>query len=89
MDDNRMEGAARNFGGVIQEAVGDFTGDADTQVRGKVNQAAGRAQNAVGGLVDEMNDFTKMVGETVRDRPLPSLGVAIALGVFIWFIARR
>jgi uncharacterized protein YjbJ (UPF0337 family) len=89
MDDNRVEGAARNIGGKIQEAVGDLTGDAATQVRGKINQAAGRAQNAVGGAGDEISNLGQMVGDAVRERPLQTLGIAIALGVFIGFLARR
>jgi uncharacterized protein YjbJ (UPF0337 family) len=89
MDENTVEGAARNFGGKVQEAVGDLTGDVDTKVRGKFNQAAGTAQNAVGGLMDDMNGFGEMVSDTVRDNPLQSLGIALALGLLIGFIARR
>jgi uncharacterized protein YjbJ (UPF0337 family) len=89
MDENTVEGAARNFGGKVQEAVGDLTGDANTKVRGKINQAAGTAQNTVGGLMDDMNDFGEMVSDTVRDKPLQSLGIALAIGLLIGFIVRR
>jgi uncharacterized protein YjbJ (UPF0337 family) len=89
MYEDRIEGAARNIGGKVQEAVGDFAGDASTQVRGKVNQAAGRVQSAAGGLADELKDLPRLVEDTVRERPLPMLGIAIALGVFIGFFVRR
>jgi uncharacterized protein YjbJ (UPF0337 family) len=89
MGEDRMEGAAQNIGGKIQEAVGDFTDDAATQVRGKVNQAAGRVQNAAGGLADELKDLPRIAEDAVRERPLPMLGIAIALGVLIGFFVRR
>jgi uncharacterized protein YjbJ (UPF0337 family) len=36
MDENRVEGAARNLGGKVQDAVGAVTGDASTQMRGQM-----------------------------------------------------
>ena len=89
MDENRVEGAARNVGGKFQEAVGNLTGDADTQIRGKVNQAAGRVQNAAGGLVDEMHDLSEMTAQAVRDQPLAMLGLAAASGVLLGLLMRR
>ncbi len=44
--DDRVEGTAREFGGRVQEAVGNMTGDAKTQAQGLYNQAAGQAQQA-------------------------------------------
>ena len=41
VDENRIEGTARNIGGKIQDAVGAVTGDTATQARGQMNRAAG------------------------------------------------
>jgi len=39
--------------------------------------------------MDDMNDFGEMVSDTVRDKPLQSLGIALAIGLLIGFIVRR
>ena len=44
MDENRIEGSARNLGGKVQEGIGRVTGDAQSTIEGVVNQAAGTAQ---------------------------------------------
>jgi uncharacterized protein YjbJ (UPF0337 family) len=83
MDQNRVEGGFREAAGRVQDAVGGLTGDAGTQVRGKVNQVAGRAQRAAGQVADEARGFT-------MDNPavafLTTLGVGMVLGLII---ARR
>ena len=45
MDENRIEGTARNLGGKAHEAWGNATGNARTQAEGAINQAAGAAQD--------------------------------------------
>jgi uncharacterized protein YjbJ (UPF0337 family) len=52
IDDDRIEGAARNLGGKIKEGLGNLTGDAKLQREGEVDQIEGRAQNAIGGIKD-------------------------------------
>ena len=83
VNENRVEGAARNIGGKIQDAVGAVTGDAETQARGQMNRAAGSAQNAYGQAVDEVKSFA-------TDQPVVALLSAMALGVvigFLWVVA--
>jgi uncharacterized protein YjbJ (UPF0337 family) len=82
MDENRFEGAARNIGGKMQDAVGGLTGDAATQARGKINQAAGQAQQAYGAAVDGVTDYTSA-------NPLTALLTAMGIGVVIGFILGR
>jgi uncharacterized protein YjbJ (UPF0337 family) len=82
VDENRVEGTARNIGGKIQEAVGAGTGDAATQARGQMNRAAGSAQNAHGQAVDEVKSFA-------TDQPVVALLSAMALGVVIGFLLGR
>jgi uncharacterized protein YjbJ (UPF0337 family) len=82
MDENRIEGAARNLGGKIQNAVGAVTGDAATQARGQANRAAGAAQNAYGQTVDGVRDFAS-------DQPFVALLSAMGIGVIIGILLTR
>ncbi|HEX2940819.1 MAG TPA: CsbD family protein [Rhodopila sp.] len=67
--DDRIQGTARDFGGRVQETVGNMTGDAKTQAQGLYNQASGQAQQAAG-------QFTDMV----KSQPLTATLVALAVG---------
>ena len=82
VDENEFEGAARDFGGNAQEAVGGLAGDASAQARGKLSQAACKAQRTFGEASNELRD-------NVTSSPLTALaivgGVCFALG----FLARR
>ena len=84
VDENRVEGTARNIGGKIQDAVGAVTGDAATQARGQINRAAGSTQNAYGQAVDEVKSFAS-------DQPVAAVlsASAMALGVVIGFLLGR
>jgi uncharacterized protein YjbJ (UPF0337 family) len=82
MDENRFEGTARNIGGKVQDAVGGLTGDTATQARGKLNQAAGQAQQAYGAAVDDLKDFTAA-------QPMTALLAAMGIGVVLGFILGR
>ena len=48
MNNDRVEGAVRNFTGKAEEAVGNTTGDAKTQAEGMADKVAGKVQNAFG-----------------------------------------
>jgi uncharacterized protein YjbJ (UPF0337 family) len=48
MDENRLEGTARNLGGKIEDQVGRATGDTKIRAEGLLNEAAGAAQDAFG-----------------------------------------
>ena len=50
MDNDRIEGAARNIGGKVEETAGDILGDNKTKTDGLVDQVTGSAQNAYGGI---------------------------------------
>jgi uncharacterized protein YjbJ (UPF0337 family) len=47
MDENRVEGTVREYGGKFQEGLGTVTGDAKTQTEGTMNKAAGSCAAAV------------------------------------------
>jgi uncharacterized protein YjbJ (UPF0337 family) len=69
---DRVEGAARNVGGRVQEAVGNVTGDAKTQAEGLYNQAAGQAQQAAG-------QFSDMI----KSQPIAAALIAVGVGYIL------
>ena len=56
MDEDRVEGAAKNVGGKIKEGVGKAVGDEKLCREGQVDQVKGRAENAIGGIKDEARE---------------------------------
>ena len=51
MDKDRIKGSAKQAK-AVKEAVGQVTGDAKSKAEGKTEKAAGKVQNAIGGLKD-------------------------------------
>jgi uncharacterized protein YjbJ (UPF0337 family) len=89
MDENRVEGTARNLGGKVQEGVGRLTGDATTQAEGVLNQAAGRAQDLYGQTADTARQTATTVDSwfrnTIETQPYTTAVVALGIG---WLIGR-
>jgi uncharacterized protein YjbJ (UPF0337 family) len=54
MDKDRIKGSAEQAKGAIKEIAGKVTGDAKLESEGKADKAAGKIQNAVGGLKDTL-----------------------------------
>ena len=54
MDKDRIEGSAKQAKGAIKEVAGKVTGDGKLETEGKSDKAAGKVQNAVGGLKDTL-----------------------------------
>ena len=54
IDKDRIEGSARQAKGTVKEVVGKVTGDAKLEAEGKADKAAGKVQNAIGGLKDTL-----------------------------------
>lgn len=69
---DRVEGTAREFGGRVQEAVGNVIGDSKTQAQGLYNQASGQAQQAAAQFSD-----------VVKAQPVVATLVALALGYIL------
>jgi uncharacterized protein YjbJ (UPF0337 family) len=69
MMNDRVEGTAREFGGRVQETVGNVTGDSKTQAQGLYNQAAGQAQQAAGQFSD-----------VIKSQPIVASLIALAIG---------
>jgi uncharacterized protein YjbJ (UPF0337 family) len=96
MNSDRMEGAARNVGGKVEDVVGRVTGDLKSQVEGKVQQAAGAAQELYGQAREGAGEaaavvrrqaagFEETLRDTIETRPYTAVALALALG---WFIGR-
>jgi uncharacterized protein YjbJ (UPF0337 family) len=54
MDKDRIKGSAEQAKGAIKEVAGKVTGDSKLESEGKADKAAGKVQNAVGGLKDTL-----------------------------------
>lgn len=65
MDENRIEGTARNLAGKVQGAVGDLTGDTKSQVEGGAKELAGQAQQVLGEAKDKAGDVASSVSEQI------------------------
>ena len=59
MDKDRIKGSVEQAKGAVEEVVGKATGDAKLEVEGRNEKAAGKVQNAVGGVKDAMRDALK------------------------------
>jgi uncharacterized protein YjbJ (UPF0337 family) len=69
---DRVEGAAREMGGRVQQKVGEMAGDAKTQASGLYNQATGQAQQQAARLSD-----------VIKDQPLASALLAVGVGYLL------
>lgn len=85
MDENRLEGSARNLGGKIEESFGRATGDIGTQRRGMADQVAGAAQDAYGQAADTTRDLNQWVRNRIETQPYYSALVALGIG---WLLGR-
>jgi uncharacterized protein YjbJ (UPF0337 family) len=59
MDKNRVEGSIKQVKGAAETAIGKVVGDAKLVNDGKIDQAVGKVQNAVGGVNDALRDSAK------------------------------
>lgn len=89
MDENRLEGTARNLGGKVQEGVGRVSGNAKTQAEGALNQAAGTAQDLYGQAADAARQtattFDSWLRGTIETQPYTTAIIALGLG---WLLGR-
>ena len=72
MDENRVEGTARNLGGKVQEGFGRVTGNVRTQAEGLANQAAGAAQDLYGQAADTARETASGFEKALPTRSRPN-----------------
>src|ERR1700682_1664501 len=96
MNGDRMEGAARNMSGKLEEGFGKATGDVKSQVEGTMKQAVGVAQDLYGQAREtageaaavvrrQAGSFEQTIRENVENRPYTAVAIALAIG---WFVGR-
>ena len=89
MNEDRISGTARNIGGKLEEGVGRATRDIKEQVQGKLDQAAGTAQDLYGQTAEVARDtavtFEKWLRDTIETKPYVAVAVALGIG---WLIGR-
>ena len=56
MDKDRVEGSMKNVKGSLKEGVGKAIGDTKLETEGKMDKAAGKIQNSVGGMKDTLRN---------------------------------
>ncbi|QFU17333.1 CsbD family protein [Microvirga thermotolerans] len=56
MDKDRVEGSMKSVKGSIKEGVGKAVGDTKLETEGKMDKAAGKVQNTVGGMKDTLRN---------------------------------
>lgn len=89
MDENRVEGTARTYGGKVQESFGNVTGDTKTAAEGMMIQAAGATQDLYGQTVDVARQtattLESWLRNTIETQPYMTAIVALGLG---WLLGR-
>jgi uncharacterized protein YjbJ (UPF0337 family) len=98
MNEDRLSGTAKNVAGQVEEGFGRATGDAKTQLQGKVRQMEGTLQDAYGQAKDtaagaaetitagEAADFLRAA---IEERPYTTAAIALAIGFVIGRFGRR
>jgi len=89
MDENRVEGTVREYGGKFQEGVGTITADAKMRAEGGMNEAAGAAQELYGRTADTARQAGTTLDSWFRNaietRPYTTAAVALGIG---WLLGR-
>jgi uncharacterized protein YjbJ (UPF0337 family) len=67
MNEDRVVGTARNFGGKVEEGLGRATGNTKTQAQGIVDQATGAAQDLYGQARDAAADAAGKARDVAAD----------------------
>jgi uncharacterized protein YjbJ (UPF0337 family) len=89
MDENRVDGTAREFVGKAQSAAGDLLGDSKTQAEGRIRQATGQAQEAYGAAADQLRGLTEELTDRIHETPLLAVLGALGIGYLIGRLTSR
>lgn len=71
MDNNRIEGIARQAKGTIKEAAGKITGNDKLQAEGKAEKLAGQAQEKLGQTKDTVKKSIQVNRQCSRQEVSP------------------
>lgn len=100
MTDQRIEGAALQTEGQIQNGAGRMTGDSKLQLEGKMNEVKGKALDAYGRVIDGLDGLVDKAPaqyqgkarqglDFARRKPLLTTGIVAGLAVLLSGIGRR
>jgi len=89
MNSDRAEGTIREFAGKAQSTVGDVVGDTDSQVDGRIKQAAGQAQQAYGAATEQLRGLSEELTDRIHETPLLAVLGAVGLGYLIGRLTAR
>lgn len=67
MDEDRIAGSTKKFAGRAERAVGEMTGDAETEASGRVREAAGTMQDLYGQAKDAARETGETAAHYARD----------------------
>jgi uncharacterized protein YjbJ (UPF0337 family) len=89
MDENRLEGTVREYGGRFQKEAGTITGDTKTRAEGAINEAAGAAQQLYGQTADAARQTATTLDSWFRNaiETQPYATAAVVLGIG-WLLGR-
>jgi len=76
MDENRISGTARNVAGKVEKGLGRAAGDASSEFKGKLDEAAGAAQDLYG----QTADAARQTAVTFDKWLLVAVGIGWLLG---------
>ncbi|CAN7153646.1 CsbD family protein [Brevundimonas sp. LjRoot202] len=100
MTDQRIEGAATETEGQIQNGLGRMTGDRKMQLEGKVNEVKGKALDAYGRVIDGLDGLVEKAPaqyqgrarqglDFARRKPLLTTGIVAGLAVLLGGLGGR
>jgi|SRR5581483_10907534 len=100
MNEDRLAGTARNFGGKVQESIGRVAGNTRMEAEGLGKQASGAAQDLYGQAKDVASDAADalksgaavaedIVRNGIEKQPFTAVAIAFAIGLAIGWRARN
>lgn len=100
MTDQRIEGAATQAEGQVQNGLGRMTGDSKLQLEGKINEVKGKALDAYGRVIDGLDGLVEKAPaqyhgrarqglDFARRKPLLTTGIVAGLAVLLSGLGRR
>ena len=89
MADSTIKGAAKQAAGRIEGAAGILSGDAATELNGRIRELTGAAEKSIGDIVDVAEDSAAKVRDFVEQEPWKAVAIAGVVGLLVGLVVRR